>query len=251
LLCSFLTSKIITNPEFIQPFEFVDFASLSLAGISEFLDKICVSELDFFIQRKLLFRLRSKLQTLLSHSVIQVEFNGSDRLDGIIRSLTEAAGANTCDEDIIEITANQTEPRRFGSVNGGNPRVVVDLDSDVGWYDNNQNQSWLQFDFKDRKICISSYTIKFATGTSRGGSPARWIVEGSDDLGSWTVIDNRENYTGNFRDHQIENFECSSKSSQAFRYVRILVRIHEFYWGGNYQMAMTAIEFFGQLRIGE
>jgi hypothetical protein len=172
------------------------------------------------------------------------QYNEAAPLDGIIRRLTAVCGGNVCEMGAVIITARTTNSDRLRpQVNGGSPHVVVDLDTEVGWYDTNTNPSWLQFDFKDRRISMASYSIKFGQNTTHR---QKWRVEGSDDGQMWQIIDNRQGEEIAHPAYSVRHFVCQS-APRPFRYVRLLVEIFDYFWGGNYQLGMAAIEFYGRL----
>jgi hypothetical protein len=144
---------------------------------------------------------------------------------------------------VIDITARETDPDRYGrQINGGSLRVVVDLDRQLGWHYRNTNPSWLQFDFKTRRINISSCTIKFGYESLT----QQWRLEGSHDGISWVTIDDCPNERKLHTSYSAEHDNCDSGSRHMFRYVRI--RNVGTFPGGRYQLALTSIEFFGALK---
>ena len=101
------------------------------------------------------------------------------KLRGIIYELTQQHGGNVHDLGIITISALHTHETRYGStINGGHPKYVADLSTDIGWYDTNAAPSWICFDFKT-SIRITKYSIKF--GYFSYNYVQKWLLEGSND----------------------------------------------------------------------
>jgi hypothetical protein len=180
----------------------------------------------------------------------RVEYDPASPLNGLIRRLTVAAGGNVCDRGVVAVTAATTEIRRFGDEwNGGRPEAVVDQDTEQGWYDMNKNPSWLMFDFKAQRVGLESYTIRF--GTEVGTNPQKWRVEASDDAATWKVVDDRQHETVQRMAMSIHHLDCQQTAQKPARYIRFVVEVFQYYWGGNYQMGMTAIELFGIIETPE
>jgi hypothetical protein len=160
--------------------------------------------------------------------------------------LTKRFDGNVCEKGIINVTARETDPERYGpQINGGGPRAVVDLDTQRGWYDKNNDPSWLQFDFKARRIRISSYAIKFGYESLTKRGIQKWRLEGSHNGSSWVTIDDRSKEKTIHSDYSVEHYNCGTGSRDIFRYVRIM-KVDK-YWGKLYQLGLTSIEFFGTL----
>jgi hypothetical protein len=103
-------------------------------------------------------------------------------LDGIISDLTKKHGGNVHGKGIVTITSK--------SVGGGHPvKNVADLTSDSYFYSKNEPGQWVCWDFREMRVRLTHYTI----WTSYLNS---WVVEGSLDGESWTVIDRKTNQDG-------------------------------------------------------
>jgi hypothetical protein len=178
-------------------------------------------------------------------TIIQKMEYAGQPFEGILRYLTNKYGGNVCKKGIVDVTARETDHVSYGGhINGGSPRAVVDLDTQLSWYDCNRGPSWLQLDFKTRRISISSYTIKF--GYCSGNYGQTWRLEVSNDGAAWVTIDSREAEVANHADYSVQHYTCNTGSSDMFQYARVLYT--DDCWGGDYGLGMTSIEFFGVLR---
>jgi hypothetical protein len=122
------------------------------------------------------------------------EMSGDRHFRGIMSYLNKVAGGNACAKSVIAITALHTNAERYRpSISGGSPSVVVDYDSQLGWYDANRHPSWLQFDIKDHSVSVSSCEINF--GHNASGCAQLWFVRGSSDGNTWINIDDRSKET--------------------------------------------------------
>jgi hypothetical protein len=81
---------------------------------------------------------------------------------GIIEMLTKQCGRNVCDAGLISVTAAHTRLDLYGEEwNGRSPKVIFDLGTQLGWYDQNRDLSWLIIDFQSRRVHVTSYSITF------------------------------------------------------------------------------------------
>ena len=86
---------------------------------------------------------------------------------------------------------------------------------DSCWYSNNEKNSWIQFDFKTRSISLKSYSLRSCNG------PKSWKIEGSNDMNTFTLIDQRNN-PNDFKHCEYVNQHYNVNGSQdQFRYIRI------------------------------
>jgi hypothetical protein len=167
------------------------------------------------------------------------------KFSGIIACIKQRFGQDPCEAGVLAITACSTDPEVYGaSVNGGSPESVINYKSRLGWYDKNRSPSWLQFDFKDSKVCLSSYEINF--GQSSSHYRQKWLLQGSNDGNNWTVIDDRSEETGVHKSWDIARFTCSG-SREDFRFVRLWLT--EPSWGAGHCLGLAAIEFYGLLKL--
>ena len=176
---------------------------------------------------------------------MNVEYKG-EPFSGIIHSLTTKYSGNVNDKGIIDISGNRdvtisdTFYVSFSS--------LVDFNYSKNCYKSeNKPNSFIQFDFKNHKISVSAYSIK--SSNLPGPSLLKsWVIEGSDDSNSWTVIDSHTND----QSLCVESFEpkvCTfnvnnNGSENKFRFIRL--RITGKTSNDNWCIGITNIEFFGK-----
>jgi hypothetical protein len=152
-------------------------------------------------------------------------------LDGIILYLTRKYGGNVHLLGVVTVTSNG--PEAYGN-------AVHLVDSRAGWafeFDRRPNE-WAQWDFHERRVCLSHYTISACYLRS-------WVVEVSLDGKSWTEIDRQTN-TEDFRSGGEASFAVSKCAN--CRFVRLTQT------DGGYECSpdhgcilLWALEFFGTL----
>lgn len=97
-----------------------------------------------------------------------------------------------------------------------------------------------QYDFKDRRIQINSYTIKSA---NRGDRIKSWKIEISDDGNSWRKIDERNDVTELNAENKTKFIFI--QMSQPFRFLRLITDQCSF--RNCTDVAIGKLEFFGNI----
>ena len=158
--------------------------------------------------------------------------------------MTQECGQNVVDAGLVSIHANRFTLNAPYGYNAKDLKYLFEYESSLGYYDNDMPPSWIIFDFKERKISVNKYTIHF--GQVFQDTKERWILHGSNDNETWTLIDDREKETKIHSEFEIEQYTSQNDPTTQFRFIRIMIR-SGFCWGGASQFALTSIEFFGKL----
>ena len=165
-------------------------------------------------------------------------FNGENPLEGIIAHLSQECGGNVDEEGVVAITSSEF-------YDGDEPRTVADLGTDP-WFGSLDNpNSWICYDFKEKRVVLTSYSVRTHVGPS---FPRSWVLEASNDgtEGSWLVVDRREDNNELHAPYVTHNFACASSASQGmFRFVR-LRQTGKNHNGGD-ELYLTSLEVFGTL----
>jgi hypothetical protein len=209
---------------------------LSASGIERLLNRISIEDLDGRLWSSLCSRLRLFVRPLsVPQSRFhgkQVQFQSSLPLDGILASLTRQFGGNVHTKEIVEIKASSTQYHQC--------QQVADYAWTSYWHSRNMINSWIQFDFKDRRISVAHYSIK---SDGEGNSHlAKWSLAGSEDAESWTVLDERDtqDLDGSY---VVKTYECQSHRSSCFRFIRLTqTRLNS---SKNQHLMLANVEFFG------
>ena len=167
------------------------------------------------------------------------EYNSSSPMKGIFSHLREKCGGNPHSKGLIEVTASSN--RRNMCYN------VLDYGWNGYWVTEDSPNSWIQFDFKDQRISLASYTIK--THNNRGPGDhhlKQWKVEASNDCSKWVTLDAKDTDALNGRDFT-KNFECSQRSDEFFRYVRLTCTGPVWYSRVDHNLIIKELEVFGRL----
>ena len=90
----------------------------------------------------------------------------------------------------IDITCSSC----FGFSDDYQPKnVIIYEDKKKSFWSNLKSNSWLCFDFKQNRVIPSDYTIRSCSCSVNWAHPKSWVIEGSNDNGSWSIIDQVEN----------------------------------------------------------
>jgi hypothetical protein len=156
--------------------------------------------------------------------------------NGLIHHLTKVCGGNVCERGVVDITCSSTEYNKC--------LQVADHDWNDYWYTNSVANSWIQFDFKNRRVSLTHYTLK--SDGCNGHHLLEWTVAGSRDGVSWDPIDCRktQELNGNYI---TKTFALSTSLSGTpfYRYIR-LTQTGKSSNNNDYLM-LAVVEFFGRM----
>ena len=143
---------------------------------------------------------------------------------------------NVHEKGIVEITASSNSYNQC--------HQITNYGWNDYWHTRNDENSWVRFDFKTRRVYLKSYSLK--SGGWGCNHLLHWCIEGSEDGNKWTVIDNRDtqDLNGNYI---VKNYECHTDRTgdEFYRYIRLRQTGKD---SGNYSyLILSEIEFFGLL----
>lgn len=160
-----------------------------------------------------------------------------------MRYLTKTTGGNIHDNKTIEITSNMIYELNH-------PKNLVDYQNDNYYYPSgNDKNAYACFDFKDKLVQITGYSIKSYDGKENSRHIRNWSVEVSNDGERWEEIDRRQNESSLNGPNRIVSFQISPERKQFYRFIRILETVIS--WDGRnnrYDSVFSKVEFFGKLQ---
>jgi hypothetical protein len=155
--------------------------------------------------------------------------------EGIIHEMTKQCGGNVHEKGVVRIASSSDERNQ--------PFQVANHGWDNYWHTRNEPNSWICFDFKERSVAVSQYTLK--SHPSLGHWFISWVIEGSSDGSSWRTLDTRETQDLNGQSI-VKTYRCSNGCTEFFRYIRMR---HTGKTSHNADvLLLTNIEFFGRVR---
>jgi hypothetical protein len=206
-------STLPPDPSRVELLSAVESEFVSVSGIEEYLKLISLDEMNESHWQSICRRLRRDVGPVLSgNRFIQSEIvhKGRQDFEGILYYLKQQHGENI--RSAVSIEAS--------SLSYGDPYEVTNYGAKVNWHTGHVSNSWLQFDFKDRSVSISSYSMK----SRYDGEfiPRSWVIEGSNEDTGWIELDRRDNDDTIQGGHAFHNFKCPSRDDDhMFRYIRL------------------------------
>jgi hypothetical protein len=181
--------------------------------------------------------------------------------DGIIAHLTRECGGNVQDRNVVEVTSGSFEKETVGAnphsgAYNNDPdcaaKNAADLETDSYFHSAyrraiadipHTRNNWICYDFKERRIMPTHYTIRTHGDGLSGNHLKSWLVETSADGKSWQEVA-----------HEEANGQLNGKWFTATfpvagggecRFIR-LVNIGRNHWGSD-SLYISAWEIFGGL----
>ena len=137
------------------------------------------------------------------------------KLDGVIAHLTREFCGNVHDKGVVNVTASSFVISDIEDE--FHPKNAADLGADSWCLFNSEKNTWICYDFKERRVIPTSYSV-VSVGWRRGAPYLKsWVIEVSNDKSSWMEIDRRDNDDG----YVDENFTIAKVPSESFRFFRL------------------------------
>ena len=260
-LYDFIRCKVDHDKSFVPLFRNVCFEYLSadrIANFVEFAEQNLLCQFDVEIWRRVARRLqgtpvvtssdREKRHISTDRVVADVasptvfHYDSSKPLNGIIAQLTRECGGNVHKKGVVEVTASSDF---VGQV----PENVVDLEEPSCYGSENAINTWLCYDFKDKRVSPTSYTLRSRFNGSKDAHNLKsWVIEASNDGTSWQIIDRRDDNDDLNGRNVTHNFEIQpTQTAQAYRYVRLRQTGPNHFPGTFYFVNLSSFELFGTL----
>ena len=230
-------------------YEQIQLNELSERKFVSFIQKLNSSQISHEMWTKLkkcfymnLYSLEGLRSERYSHH--EFEFDENERFKGIIDYLTDESGGNVSENGTVIVTSSSTFNNRY-------PEYVVDLEDNNHYFmSDDEKNSWIKFDFGERKVRPTSYSIRSRHDFGRGNHHLKnWCIEGSNsDLDDdWKVLDTRNAISSLDNANAAQTFciQEKMKKDECYRYLRL--RETGVNTGGFYHIALSALEFFGFL----
>jgi small GTP-binding protein len=215
---------------------FVQCEFLGCESMAKYIELIDVECLNSMIWSSICCRLVNSQSTLLPFGRsrhLQIPHIQSD-FQGIIHCRAKECEGNVHEQGLVDISVS-------GSA-GGDPIEVVNFDHPSNWNSANSPNSWIRFDFKDRRVCIDSYTVN--SGMTDNWLKS-WVLQLSNDCQKWIPIHTTSDCNLGGR-NVTRHFGCSTSVKEYYRYIRL--RQTGPNANNSHQLGLGNIEFFGKLQ---
>lgn len=239
-IVNFLYKK---NQEYSYLYKYVSFVNITKNKMKEFIEIFDYNELDGEIWNSISKRLlkddknekeNERYEEKVNNKGITISFNGDNEFEGIIDYFRKKTNDNIINEMLI--TASSIGNSSYPIKN------LLNKDTNRKFLTQNTPNSWICFDFKNKKISPTHYSIQTHCGCYL---IKNWKLEGSNDNVSWDVIDEQTNCEFTHKSNIIHTFQIRNKSDKKFRYLRIFSTGKN--WENYNEIYLSSIEFYGTL----
>ena len=217
------------SKEYSILFSYVNFNNLSIESIKKFTNNFDINDINSHIWKNI----RQRLEQDISHQDISTD--PIEHQNHILKYLSEKFEGNVHTKNVVEITASSIGDNNLPVEN------IIEEDDDKYFCTDNEPDSWIKFDFKERKVLLDRYTLKTYYGHEGCGHLKNWVLEVSDDDNNFTEIDRRENCDLLNGELKTATFEVSH--STPARFVRL--RQTGKNWHDDNDLNLNQIEFSG------
>lgn len=206
-------------------YELIEFSLLSEERFKKFLNSFDINQITqqiwqnfqkcFFNAKKTKKKTKKVINKIEN---FDYDNNKENSFKGIFNYLAEESGGNAFLNRTILITSSTNlQEKVLGSV------INYNDTKDIYCYQSNgENDSWLKFDFKDRKVRPTYYSIRSSDYDSYN-LPRNWVLEGSNTDDNWKILDNRKNDKSLTSSSAIITFKIQEdlEEDEFYRYIRI------------------------------
>ena len=234
--------------ENISFFEQIEFTLISENKLRDFLSNLDINLITNTLWHKICQIFFNKIDQKSVKSarihkneeIYEYDENKINRFEGIFNHLINKYNiVDFNDQKVFKITSSTVFNSFF-------PSNVVDYKDSIHLFSSLQEpNSWIKFDFIERKVKPTFYSIK-TTGNQRNEMHLKnWVIEGSNDDKNWEILDSRnnENILNNI---SAENtFQMNKEIKDHYRYIRLKQTGPN--WSGTHQLGIMKFEIFGSI----
>lgn len=174
-----------------------------------------------------------------------IDYNGdaTKSFEGIIDYLTKISNGNVHDNGTIVATSSSVYSNDY------HPKFATDYNNHAKFFcTQNQPNSWICYDLKNRKIHPTFYTVRTRIdGDATHHHPMFWVIEGSNDNNDWKNLDTRNDIAILKLKNTVQTFKIQAQLSlnESFRYIRF--RQTGLSSASYNYLNFSALEYFGFL----
>ncbi|KAK8888785.1 hypothetical protein M9Y10_033524 [Tritrichomonas musculus] len=226
-------------------FDYVVFENVSDESLMHFYESFDIDDIDHEVWKMIVDRsIKSKVKPTdqkfekryFDKSVSSFLYEKGKEFKGIVNHLTEKTGGNIHSNGTIKVTSNNYS-------SSWEPWNLLDFDKDNGYSPGGNWDVYVCYDFKEKKVKITNYSINSIKGNNDGHHLKSWVVEVSDDGNKWTTIDEQKDSKKLKGKNLSATFDV--EPSDYSRYVRLRNTAEP--WGGN-DLWFSSLEFYGYLK---
>ena len=231
------------SKEYSTLFSYIIFINLSTESIRKFKENFDINDMNNSIWTSVCTRLEQNISnesTISYHESHQEFFNkryNRKRYEHILEHLSEECHGN------VHTIANITSSSIYNDNDNFKTEYIISQNPDNYFGTKNEANSWIQFDFKERKVLLDHYSLKTINADENSEHLKNWIFEVSNDGENYTVIDQHKNCDLLKGGLKTATFKVSCPTPQ--RFLRLTQTGPN--WSGNNCLNIKYIEFSGFL----
>ncbi|OHT01408.1 hypothetical protein TRFO_31783 [Tritrichomonas foetus] len=185
-------------------------------------------------------------QKKIAEKIITINENDNSELNGIISYLLRKEGKDILTNGSLTLSA-------VGSLNPIHPiECIIEYGELINshfynYYMNDptsEDGSWIQFDFDNRTIKLTAYSIRTNKNYPDWYHPKSWRIVGSNNLNEWKILDHRIDNEYLHDTYKLYRFSCD-ENDENYRYIRYIQEDSQF--NRKYNIQITCFELFGEL----
>lgn len=248
-LLEFVLSLYSEDHSYSNLFEYIQFSNVSEDSLFSFVDEFEIESINKQIWDSICNRLLPNFSKSIKINTIRylpdfIEFRytkGKD-FEGIMHHLSEETQNNIHDDGIIEITSNSILSNIY------HPKNLVDFHEKNYYHSKDDGGAYVCFDFKDKLVQLSSYSIKSMNNNVHYSHLKNWVMEVSNDEKTWRIVDSHINDPILDEPGVVVNFAIRKKNIDFHRFIRIRQNGNSWDPRTNHNfIGFYFIEFFGKL----
>jgi len=142
------------------------------------------------------------------------------------------------DNGLFQLLSNQMGVSASGSLNGRDPKTVIQENPIRHWFTESDGNAWVLFEFKELYVQPTHYAI-----WSHGGSSTlrNWAFQASNDRSNWVVLSTHRDDEGVREPFSNKMWSIDTKGF--FKYFRIIQTGSN--WSGNRWLYLLRVEMWG------
>lgn len=223
-------------------YEKIDLRNLSDAKFIEFLKAINPNEITTNLWENICNRFNKSLQNNESEQIIKYEYDGNEQnaFKGIIYNFSKECNGNVNDKGIVSVTASSEDRKAKHSVDLNDINTYFRSKCDIN--------SWLMFDFKQKKIRPTHYSIRTKPSNRGAEHLKEWVIEGSNDKDNWKPLDSRKDIKILNGKSAFHTFKIQENLEQNEFYQYIRIRQTGQNWCLDNYLNISGLEYFGSIK---
>lgn len=254
-LLSFINQLYINDSNYAYLYNYVHFLNVESSSIKEFLEIFDINDISKETWRSLSLRLMQQITTINedeSHENSEryrdrhffkgrskvFKFESNDKFCGIINYFRSNSDGNI--DNKINITTSTTNSSFQGPKNS-----ICFEKLDNYFASKDRNDSWICFEFINHSIIPTDYTIRSPNFSHNSQHLRSWLLEGSNDLNNWGVLDEQKDCSFLNGPNYIHTFHIDKPKE--VKYIRIKETGPNWNINQNYNLVISAFEIYGTL----